>query len=236
MKDFFISYTGSDSPWAEWVAWTLEEAGYSVVFQAWYFRVGGNLVLDMQNAILEANRTIAILSAHYLERPFPQPEWAAAFAQDPTSQTRKLIPVRIEKVKPPGLLRQIVYVDIFNCDETEARQRLLSSVQEGRMKPEQPPQFPGQAVNRQVPQPIPFPGASAPQAPTASQRRRLEQRRQTLESEREIRAEKLGLLRKSWAIETQAAIKFQLQAQVKDEETQLGKLDEELDAIDGLLQ
>ena len=26
-KDFFVSYTGADRRWAEWVAWALEEAG-----------------------------------------------------------------------------------------------------------------------------------------------------------------------------------------------------------------
>ncbi|MBV5337401.1 MAG: toll/interleukin-1 receptor domain-containing protein, partial [Deltaproteobacteria bacterium] len=34
-KDFFISYTGADKNWAEWIAWQLEEAGYQVVIQAW---------------------------------------------------------------------------------------------------------------------------------------------------------------------------------------------------------
>src|SRR5689334_16512978 len=80
MKDFFISYTGNDRTWAEWLAWVLEEAGYSVVIQAWDFRPGGNFVLDMQKAT-EANRTIAVLSSLYLQKPFPQSEWAAAFAQ-----------------------------------------------------------------------------------------------------------------------------------------------------------
>jgi hypothetical protein len=230
MKDFFISYTGCDSAWAEWVAWTLEESGYSVIIQAWDFRVGRNFVLDMQNAVLSAKCTVAILSAPYLRKPFPQTEWAAAFAQDPTSQARKLIPVRIEKVEPPGLLRQIVYVDIFNCDETRAKQRLLSAVKDGRMKPEQIPIFPGQASERVAPQPIPFP-ATATQALTDSQRRRLHQRRQTLEEERDIRSAKLGLLRKSLAYETQTEVKFQLQAQIQEQEEHLAVLDKELDEI-----
>jgi hypothetical protein len=29
-----------DPPWTEWTAWKLEEAGYSAVIQAWYFRHG----------------------------------------------------------------------------------------------------------------------------------------------------------------------------------------------------
>ncbi|MEY2979684.1 MAG: hypothetical protein RLZZ435_3824, partial [Cyanobacteriota bacterium] len=32
-RDFFISYNRFDQQWAEWVAWVLEEAGYSVVIQ-----------------------------------------------------------------------------------------------------------------------------------------------------------------------------------------------------------
>src|SRR5688572_13823157 len=28
--DFFVSYTGVDTAWAEWVAWQLKQAGYTV--------------------------------------------------------------------------------------------------------------------------------------------------------------------------------------------------------------
>jgi len=160
-KDFFISYTRRDRTWAEWIAWVLEEAGYSVIIQAWDFRPGGNFVLNMQEAT-EAKRTIAVLSALYLDKPFTQSEWAAAFAQDPTSRDRKLIPVRVEECHPPGLLAQIVYVDIFDCEETEAQQRLLAAVQDGRMKPDQRPRFPGKVVERLVPDHVPFPGTADP--------------------------------------------------------------------------
>ncbi len=37
-KHFFVSYNGRDKHWAEWIAWILEEAGYSVIIQAWDFR------------------------------------------------------------------------------------------------------------------------------------------------------------------------------------------------------
>ena len=32
--DFFISYISVDRAWAEWIAWALEEAGYSTIIQA----------------------------------------------------------------------------------------------------------------------------------------------------------------------------------------------------------
>ncbi|MCZ6680222.1 MAG: toll/interleukin-1 receptor domain-containing protein, partial [Candidatus Poribacteria bacterium] len=78
MKDFFISYNGKDKPWAEWIAWTLEEAGYEVVIQAWDFRPGGNFVMEMQKAATGTERTIAVLSDNYLNAEYTQPEWAAA--------------------------------------------------------------------------------------------------------------------------------------------------------------
>jgi TIR domain len=33
-KDFFISYRTLNEGWAEWIAWQLEEAGYTTFLQA----------------------------------------------------------------------------------------------------------------------------------------------------------------------------------------------------------
>jgi hypothetical protein len=35
VTEFFISYTQADRPWAEWIAWILEQAGYKTRIQAW---------------------------------------------------------------------------------------------------------------------------------------------------------------------------------------------------------
>ena len=87
-KDFFISYNSADKEWAEWIAWTLEQAGYSTIIQAWDFRPGSNFVLEMQQAANKAERLIAVLSPDYLAAPFPQSEWASAFATDPEGLQR----------------------------------------------------------------------------------------------------------------------------------------------------
>ena len=50
MTDFFISYTSVDETWAEWIAWIIEAAGFSVTVQKWDFRPGSNLGLEMQRA------------------------------------------------------------------------------------------------------------------------------------------------------------------------------------------
>ena len=84
MKDFFISYNRADRTWAEWIAWQLEEAGYTVIVQAWDIRPGSNFILEMHKAARETERTIAVLSPAYLSALYTQPEWAAALVQDPT--------------------------------------------------------------------------------------------------------------------------------------------------------
>lgn len=150
MKDFFISYNRNDKHWAEWIAWVLEDEGYSVVLQAWDFRPGGNFILDMQRAAEETQKTIAILSNTYLASAFTQPEWAAAFADDPQSTKRKLIPVKVKECKPSGLLSQIVYVDLVGVSEADAKGRLLTSLKE-RVKPETQPDFPGSAETVKAP-------------------------------------------------------------------------------------
>jgi tetratricopeptide (TPR) repeat protein len=157
MKDFFISYNKADREWAEWIAWQLEEAGYTTVLQAWDFRPGSNFVLEMQRASTEAQRTIAVLSPDYLAAPFTQPEWAAAFARDPTGEKGLLLPVRVRECDLKGLLPQIVYIDLVGLDETVAKERLLAGVGRGRVKPAVPPAFPGKAVGA-VPERPRFPG------------------------------------------------------------------------------
>ena len=140
-RDFFVSYTGVDVAWAEWIAWQLEADGYTVVLQAWDFLPGTNFPLEMHNAAATARRTLAVLSPDYLSSDFAQPEWAAAFKKDPTGAGRRLLTVRVRPCDPPGLLGPIVYVDLVDCDPEQARKRLLTTVRD-RLKPAHEPDFP----------------------------------------------------------------------------------------------
>jgi len=142
METFFVSYNSHDRTWAEWIAWTLEEAGHSVIIQAWDFRPGGNFVLDIQRTIQESDRTIAVLSPHFLQAKYTQSEWASAFAQDPQSIERKLIPIRVADCKPDGLLKTIAYVDLVGCSQVDATEKLRQMLHD-RAKPSQAPAFPG---------------------------------------------------------------------------------------------
>ena len=163
-KDFFISYTGADRQWAEWIAWHLEKASYTTMLQAWDFHAGGNFVLQMQHALETTERTIMVLSSRYLEKVYTQPEWAAVFALDPTGEKGLLIPVRIEACERKGLHRAMVYVDLVGRDNEGAQQHLLQlieqTVKKQRLKPESEPLFPG-SVDRSLEEPR-FPGTLPP--------------------------------------------------------------------------
>jgi hypothetical protein len=107
----------------EWVAWTIEAAGFTVTLQAWDFMPGNNFALAMQKAATNAECTIALLSPAYLKSRFGSAEWAAAFAQDPAGLERKLIPIRIRECSTDGLLKTVVCIDIVGVDEAIARKR-----------------------------------------------------------------------------------------------------------------
>ncbi|MEP7300888.1 MAG: toll/interleukin-1 receptor domain-containing protein [Caldimonas sp.] len=142
MKDFFISYNSADKAWAEWLAWQVEASGWSVVVQAWDFRPGGNFVLDMNRALTDTRRTIAVLSPSFLAADFTAPEWAATFAADPTGVARRLVPVRVRDCRPGGLLAAIVYIDLVGIrNREEGRLRLLDGLK-ARVKPEHEPDMP----------------------------------------------------------------------------------------------
>jgi tetratricopeptide (TPR) repeat protein len=157
--DFFISYTASDELWAEWIAWELEAANYSVIIQKWDMRPGANFVLEMHRAARTADRTIAVLSPAYFESNYADAEWAAAVSDDRNGELGKLVPVRVAECAPPGLLRAIVRIDVFGKSEDLARRMLLEGVNPSRAKPTDSPRFPGgSTASGAAPKSPPFPG------------------------------------------------------------------------------
>jgi hypothetical protein len=139
--DFFISYTQVDRAWAEWIAWQLESAGHSTVLQAWDFSPGSPWIRRMDQASA-AGRTIAVLSAAYLQSDYGRAEWETAFANDPTGEQGLLLPVRVEPFQPRGLLKTRVYLDLVGLSRQAARGRLLEGIKPP-VRPHLEPPFPG---------------------------------------------------------------------------------------------
>lgn len=162
MTTFFVSYNRADRQWAEWIAWQLEEAGYEALIQAWDIRPGSNFVLAMQDATTKSDRTVAVLSPDYVEAKFTQPEWSAAFVQDPTGARGLLVPVRVREVELRGMWVAIVYIDLVGLTQEEAKQALLDGIALGRAKPTAMPPFPGDTT------PPPNPATREPEYPVSA--------------------------------------------------------------------
>jgi hypothetical protein len=97
--DFFISHAGADRAWAEWVAWQLTEAGYTVELDVWNWAAGQNFVTAMSDALDRCDRVLALFSSAYFDRSrYTTEEWAAAVVPAPGAREGRLVPVRVEDV------------------------------------------------------------------------------------------------------------------------------------------
>jgi tetratricopeptide (TPR) repeat protein len=150
-RNFFISYTGADQAWAEWIADTLERAGHSTVLQAWDFRPGENFIERMNEALVDAERVVAVLSPAYFRSEYARDEWTAALVRH-RGEADRLLPVRVAPVEMPPLLANRIYIDLVGLQEPLAAERLIAGAQSGRGRP---------AAKR------PFPGAGRPAAAEA---------------------------------------------------------------------
>jgi TIR domain len=124
MVDFFISYNKSDRNWAEWIAWQLEQAGYSTILDALDFRPGSNFALEIWKAAAESDRTIAVLSPDYVSSRFSEVEWSAALARDPINRRGTLLPVRVRECELPQSLLTFTYIDLVGRSEATQKTRV----------------------------------------------------------------------------------------------------------------
>lgn len=162
-QDFFIMYNRSDRPWAEWIAWQLEEAGYSVVLPAWDFRLGSDFNQQMQSATTQAKRIIAVLSPDYLNARSTQFKWTTTFMRNTVMRQGVFLPIYVRECGPElrKPLQSIVHIDLVGKDESLARDILLTGVRFERGKPTAAPAFPGKRISRSLSEQPPFP-APAP--------------------------------------------------------------------------
>jgi len=79
-----------------------------------------------------------------------------------------------------------------------------------------------------------FPSTTA--SITAGQRRRLEQKQSTRQTEYDLRSEKLKRLSEALTLETDPSVQFKLEKQVLEQQAYLARLGEELDEIEAALQ
>ena len=89
---------------------------------------GANWAHRMQEGVRHAGRTLAVLSAAYVESVFATAQWEAAWRGDPLGEQRRLLVFRVAECDRPGLLAGVVSVDLFGVGETAARALIKATI------------------------------------------------------------------------------------------------------------
>ncbi len=105
--DFFISHAGRDTAWAEWLAWQLQQAGWTVELDVWDWAPGEDFVARTSAALERADRLLAVCTEAYFTSAFGGAELRAAFAQHAVADGR-IVPVLIEPVPLPRLYATLI--------------------------------------------------------------------------------------------------------------------------------
>jgi hypothetical protein len=130
---------------------------YLVELDTWDWSTGDNFVERMRDALQQAVKVVALFSTAYFEPArFTTPEWTALFAVRDGSGPR-LIPLKIEEVTAPTLLRPYIHGSLHGLDPVAARRVLLEAVR-GAQRPDSEPGFPGGIVTEPA-------GVSGPRLP-----------------------------------------------------------------------
>jgi TIR domain len=86
-SDFFVSHAGADRAWAEWVAWELTEAGYTVELDVWDWAAGQNFVMAMSDALERCDRVVPLFSSAYFDRSrYTTDEWTVGALRTPGTE------------------------------------------------------------------------------------------------------------------------------------------------------
>jgi hypothetical protein len=129
--DFFISHAGRDTGWAEWLAWQLQQAGYTVELDVWDWAPGEDFVARMSSTLESSDRLLAVCSEAYFASAFGGAELRAAFVRQAKAEGR-IVPVLVEPVTLPPLYAPLIRLDLTGLDEGAAAARLRARLTGGR--------------------------------------------------------------------------------------------------------
>ena len=123
-KDIIVSHAGSDRAWAEWVAWHLTEAGYQVELDVWDWTTGQDFTTKIRNALRLWWLVLSLWSSEYLSPYRYASEERSGDVHLTGAEMQCLIQLRTERGvlsgQMPGILKPLVYHDLFGLSESEA--------------------------------------------------------------------------------------------------------------------
>ena len=141
--DIYLSYVPEDRVWANWVADVLALRGIQVVHPSATAVAGGSTREDAERSAAAASRTIALLSAAYMQSPQALGVWDAMSTADPAGTSRRLIPVRVGETRVEQPFSERNVVDLARREQEAATEELLRALGNPPKLIDQPePRFP----------------------------------------------------------------------------------------------
>lgn len=130
MADYFLSYNSADQAKAEWVAWTLRDAGYAVRFAKWELGAGHDIAQWMTEALEDCEAMVCVASPDYLkpQAKFSALERAAMLWQDIEGKAARLIFVKVRPCTLPKIFGTRSYISLNGKSRDEAKALLLEGV------------------------------------------------------------------------------------------------------------
>jgi hypothetical protein len=139
----FVSYTSADRDWAQWIAWTLKEAGHTTFVHEWEVGAGENIPAWMEERLGEADRMIGVFSDGYTQAIYSRSEHWAAYWNDPEGRKGFLVPVQVGPVAEwPMLAKPLKRLSLIDLHQEAAREALINFLRPPA-PPIEAPRFPG---------------------------------------------------------------------------------------------
>jgi tetratricopeptide (TPR) repeat protein len=130
MSKVFISYSHKDKEWViNWLLPGLERAGIKVHIDLRDFKIGLPALVNMENAIKECDKTILVLSPHWLESEWTNFEALMLQTKDPAGLKGSILPLMLKKCELPERLSIFTYANFMEENKRESElSRLLNQL------------------------------------------------------------------------------------------------------------
>jgi serine/threonine-protein kinase len=109
----FLSHAGPDKPAVRRIATALRAAGHDTWLDEEDILVGESIPAAVERGLRDADFVVLCLSRAAAERGWVEAERDATLMQQFRERKERILPVRLEEVTPPGLVRPLAHVDLF---------------------------------------------------------------------------------------------------------------------------
>lgn len=118
--DVFISYHPRDGDWVwDWLLPRLEQAGLRVCIDQKCFQPGAPVATEIERAVNESRRTLAVMTPAWVESQWDQFEALLIHQKDAAARIRRLIPLLLKPCYPPDRIRLLQWVDFTDAGRQE---------------------------------------------------------------------------------------------------------------------